>query len=61
MAYAGKERRDLSLKGRLRRLEEKTIQVGTMKQPGPLYGMSSHVWSALAVALTVGKMGPGSP
>lgn len=28
----------------------KTPQVGTKKNPGPLYGMSSHMWSALAVA-----------
>lgn len=26
--------------------------VGTKKQPGPLYGVSSDVWSALAVAVT---------
>lgn len=32
----------------------KTPQVGTMKQPGPLFGIRSHIWSALAVALTVG-------
>lgn len=30
----------------------KTPQIGTKKQPGPLYGVSSHVWSALGVALT---------
>ena len=30
----------------------KTPQVGTKKQPGPLYGVTSHAWSALAVALT---------
>lgn len=29
----------------------KTPQVGTKKQPGPLYGMKSHLWSALAVAV----------
>jgi len=29
-----------------------TPQVGTAKQPGPLYGCRSHVWSALAVAIT---------
>jgi len=28
-----------------------TPQVGTKKQPGPLFGVSSHSWSALAVAL----------
>lgn len=26
--------------------------VGTKKNPGPLYGVSSHSWSALAVAVT---------
>jgi hypothetical protein len=30
----------------------KTPQVGTKKQPGPLFGVSSHAWSALAVAVT---------
>ena len=30
----------------------KTPQIGTKKQPGPLYGISSHAWAALAVALT---------
>jgi len=30
----------------------KTPQVGTKSQPGPLYGVSSHAWAALAVAMT---------
>lgn len=30
----------------------KTPQIGTKAQPGPLYGISSHAWSALAVAIT---------
>lgn len=30
----------------------KTPQIGTSKQPGPLYGISGHLWSALAVAMT---------
>jgi hypothetical protein len=30
-----------------------TPQVGTKAKPGPLYGVSSHAWSALAVAITV--------
>lgn len=30
----------------------KTPQIGTSKEPGPLFGINSHNWSALAVALT---------
>ncbi|MCA8018094.1 hypothetical protein [Burkholderia metallica] len=30
----------------------KTPQIGTKSQPGPLYGVSSHAWPALGVALT---------
>lgn len=30
----------------------KTPQVGSTKQPGPLFGMNSHMWPALGVALT---------
>lgn len=26
-------------------------QIGTKKQPGPLYGVSSHAWPAIAVAI----------
>jgi len=29
----------------------KTPQVGTKKQPGPLYGVKSHSWSALALGI----------
>lgn len=32
---------------------KKEHQVGTAKAPGPLFGMNSHMWPALAVALTV--------
>lgn len=28
----------------------KTPQIGTKKEPGPLYGVKKHAWSALAVA-----------
>jgi hypothetical protein len=31
----------------------KNPQIGTKSQPGPLYGVSSHAWAALAVAVTV--------
>ena len=30
----------------------KTPQIGTKAKPGPLYGVSSHAWAALAVAVT---------
>ena len=30
-----------------------TPQIGTKKKPGPLYGVSKDIWSALGVALTV--------
>jgi len=30
----------------------KTPQIGTKAQPGPLYGITSHAWAALAVAVT---------
>lgn len=29
-----------------------TPQIGTKANPGPLYGVSSHAWAALAVAVT---------
>lgn len=29
----------------------KTPQVGTKKEPGPLYGVKGHMWSALAIAV----------
>jgi hypothetical protein len=31
----------------------KAKAIGTSKQPGPLYGVKSHAWAALAVAVTV--------
>jgi len=34
----------------------KTPQIGTKPKPGPLYGVSSHAWSALAVAHTFVEM-----
>ena len=30
----------------------KEAAIGTKKKPGPLYGVTSHVWAALAVAVT---------
>lgn len=32
---------------------------GTKKAPGPTYGVSSHAWSALAVAVTAADKNPG--
>lgn len=34
----------------------KTPQIGIKKQPGLLYGMSKHAWSALAVGITYFEM-----
>jgi len=34
----------------------KTPQVGTKNSPGPLYGVSGHLWAALAVAVTWADM-----
>ena len=31
---------------------ERSIAIGTKKNQGPLYGISKHMWSALAVGLT---------
>ena len=33
----------------------KTPQIGTKAQPGPLYGVKSHVWAAIGVGLTAQK------
>lgn len=33
----------------------KTPQIGIKAQPGPLFGVSSHAWPALGVAVTVAK------
>ena len=33
----------------------KIPQIGLKASPGPLYGVSSHVWSALAVAVTAAE------
>ena len=34
----------------------KTPQIGTKAKPGPLFGVSSHAWPALGVAITVGGL-----
>ena len=43
----------------------KCPQLGTKKQPGPLYGMASHAWAALAIAYTMahsqGRLGLPEP
>ena len=31
---------------------EKSVAIGTKKQPGKLYGVKKHIWSALAVGIT---------
>jgi hypothetical protein len=41
-------------------LLDKIGEPGTKKQPGPTYGVKSHAWSALAVAVTAeAKLGGG--
>jgi hypothetical protein len=35
----------------------KAAAIGTSKQRGPLYGVKSHAWAALAVAVTVADKG----
>lgn len=52
----GKGNRDSLVRQRLIEIfggDRKTAQ-GTKKQPGPLYGVSSHAWQALAVAVVAG-------
>ena len=34
----------------------KTPQIGTKTQPGPLFGISKHMWAALGVALTASEL-----
>lgn len=34
----------------------KVPQIGTKKAPGPLYGVSSHMWASLAVAVTASEL-----
>lgn len=40
-------------------LVDKYGEVGTKKNPGPLYGIKSHLWAALAVAVVAGKTNLG--
>lgn len=36
----------------------KAEAIGTVKKPGPLYGVKSHAWAALAVAVTAAETKP---
>lgn len=38
--------------GLINRWGGKALAVGTVKKPGPLYGIKSHAWPALGVAVT---------
>lgn len=38
---------------------DKATAIGTKKQPGPLYGVHKHAWSALALAVTAADQRTG--
>jgi len=52
----GKGNRDSLVRQRLIEIHggDRASAVGTKKEPGPLYGVSSHAWQALAVAVVAG-------
>jgi len=52
----GKGNRDALVRERLIEMHggERRKAQGTKKEPGPLYGVSSHAWQALAVAVVAG-------
>jgi hypothetical protein len=41
--------------GLISRWGGKAEAIGTVKKPGPLYGIKSHAWQALAVAVTAAE------
>ena len=60
----GKGNRDSLVRERLIEMHGGTRKIaqGTKKEPGPLYGVSSHAWQALAVAIVAGmEAGDASP
>jgi hypothetical protein len=52
----GKGNRDSLVRQRMIEIHggDRASAVGTKKEPGPLYGVSSHAWQALAVAVVAG-------
>jgi hypothetical protein len=52
----GKGNRDSLVRERLIEMHGGTRKIaqGTKKEPGPLYGVASHAWAALAVAVVAG-------
>lgn len=52
----GKGNRDSLVRQRLIEIHggDRASAVGTKAKPGPLYGVSSHAWAALAVAVVAG-------
>ena len=52
----GKGNRDSLVRQRLIEMHggDRASAVGTKKAPGPLYGVASHAWQALAVAVVAG-------
>jgi hypothetical protein len=57
----GKGNRDSLVRQRLIEIHggDRASAVGTKAKPGPLYGVASHAWSALAVAVVAG-LGAGN-
>ena len=60
----GKGNRDSLVRQRLIEIHggDRASAVGTKARPGPLYGVASHAWQALAVAVVAGmESGDASP
>ncbi len=60
----GKGNRDSLVRQRLIEIHggDRASAVGTKAKPGPLYGVASHAWAALAVAVVAGmEAGDAAP
>jgi hypothetical protein len=52
----GKGSRDAMVRQALIEVYDGSTSIGTKRNPGPLYGVKSHAWQALAVAWVVREM-----